>query len=100
MTFDDVRRVWSGEIAVGATPDVGRVFMLCNRCRSVVPMWRVMAKKRPKGYRMGCKCGSLDVRVGNLPEWKAAAYVIGAFVWLKLIQRREQWDPRMAWQKE
>lgn len=80
----------------GTTPGVARVFMTCVRCRRVVPTWRLMASTRRPGYRMGCFCGSGEVRPTRISEWVAAYWVLVRGVLIRrLVFRCPDWDPRI-----
>jgi hypothetical protein len=94
--------VLKGRYAVGASPEVGRLFLVCKECRKVVPMWRCVATKENRLKRMGCKCGHQYVRPAHIPEWQAALWVVvvGLF-WRRLIwQRKDDWDARIPWRKK
>ena len=93
MTWAHLRRwVWS-DVTLWSTPEVRRVFMRCDRCRKVVPLWR-MCGRLP--MRVGCSCGCVKTWAANVPEWKAAYWLL-VRGWLirRVLLRREVWDPRM-----
>jgi hypothetical protein len=86
--------------AVFATPDVGRLFMICHVCHRVVPSWRLVghAKQMP---HLGCVCGCQHVRPARIPEVQAAYWVLvrGLLIRRLLGRKRQQseWDPRLPW---
>lgn len=91
-----VARAWSKVTNVGMTPGVGRNFLRCHDCRRVVPAWRLVREKLPKGERIGCTCGSTLVRGTFLGDWHAAWWVLVVGVlWRRTILRQSDWDPRI-----
>ena len=72
------------------TPGVGRVFVVCGGgghqgCNRVVPYYRLYGREA----KVGCiKCGCVYFRPAQIPEWKAALFVLWGF-----LTRRG--DPRM-----
>ena len=86
-------RAWRHEHALGASPEVGRVFLCCRECRRVVPMWRLVGT-RPASAK-GCRCGFQEMRPTHVSEITAWAFLIYGFVWRRLIRRLKDWDPRM-----
>jgi len=91
-----VRAFLKNEIAFGTTPAVGRVFVVCEKCRRVVPLWRCVTKKRSANQRTGCRCGCPNVQPSIIPEWKAAYWVlVRGLLWRKWILRKAEWEPRL-----
>lgn len=93
MTWADVRRrIWSDK-TLWATPNVRRVFLRCDRCRRVIPIWRMIG---PLPRPSGCRCGCVKAWPSQIPEWQAAYWLlIRGWAVRHLIQRRPDWDPRM-----
>lgn len=93
------RHVWAalrGEHALGARPDVRRVFVCCKTCQRVVPIWRLIVKKIQPGQRLGCKCGKQEVETQRISEWRAAWwFLVRGLLVRYLILRRPDWDPRL-----
>lgn len=99
MTLRHLRDKLTGRVAIGASPQVSRVFLVCNDCQRVVPMWRcVIAKVRP-GQKVGCTCGSGLVRPRRVSYATAAYWLVlrGIVVRRVLLRKRAQdeWDPRI-----
>lgn len=84
------------QVAVFATPEVGRIFLACDACQRVVPHYRAYGP--PATAR--CRCGGTLYRPVRIPEWQAAwrVLVVG-WLWRKTICRRTLWDPRMPVQQ-
>jgi hypothetical protein len=79
---------------VFTTPGVSRIFIACDACRRVVPHYRVYGSQRVASGR--CKCGNVQFRPTQLPEWKAAIWVLViGWLWRKTIRKEQEWDPRM-----
>ena len=98
-TWAYVRGVLKNEIILGSTPGVGRLFMACDMCGRIVPLWRLVATAdRKKSYRMGCKCGSGQMRFTWVPFWKGLSILTGAYLWRRVILRYKNWDPRIPCQ--
>lgn len=84
------------EIAVFATPDVGRVFLLCRRCRHVVPHYRCYGSADEPGIGRCRWCGSNEFCPGRIANWWAAVWVLGVgWLWRKTLRGFQMWDPRM-----
>lgn len=81
-----------------ATPDVGRVFMVCTGpagCGRVVPVWRLVSAKPAPGDQ-GCRCGNAYVRVKQIPAWQAAWWLfVRSWLIRKVILKKTNWDARM-----
>ena len=93
MTWNTFRRrLWSDRV-LWSSPGVLRVLLCCDRCRRVVPFWRMVGvMPRP----VGCVCGCSKVWPSNVPQWRAAYWLL-VRGWLvrKLLCRLPDWDPRM-----
>ena len=91
-----LQRVWTWltyDHVVGTSPEVHRHFLRCENCgRTFRHYWG--CREPDETGRIGCPCGGMKARIVALPEWKAAYFVIGCYVWRKLIRGRRYWDPR------
>lgn len=84
------------KVAMFATPDVGRVFLGCDKCRRVMPHYRAYGPVTMKGAGVCAGCGGTTFRPVRLPEWKAAWWVlVVGWLWRKTIRQEASWDPRM-----
>lgn len=74
------------------TPGVGRVFLGCDRCPRVVPHYQVYGP-----HASGrCRCGSTQFRPRQIPEWRAAWWLlVVGWLWRKTLCRAAVWDPRL-----
>lgn len=86
----DNERVLIGD----AGPDVGKVFMVCDTCGRVRPMYRIAERRL-----ISCRCGAIHMRPRHIPGWRAAwwVFVVGG-LWRRLILRKQEakyWEPRM-----
>lgn len=92
-----IHRAWTfltDDRVVGATPDVARYFLRCETCgRVFMHFWGCKAVGE-KG-RTGCRCGCMRARIAAIPEWQAALLLGVCYVWRRVIQKRQHWDPRM-----
>ncbi len=100
MTFTYLRDVLTNKYAVGASAEVGRVFMICAQCRRVVPAWQLVSAKVKPGDKIGCKCGTQNVRPAIISEWRAAYWVITSFLVRRVIRRERDYDPRLPWRQQ
>lgn len=67
--------------------------MCCDKCRRVVPAWRMLGRMPMK---TGCVCGCTKTWAAHIPEWQAAWWLLirGRFI-RKILLRKENWDPRI-----
>ncbi len=86
--------VINGKVAIGASAEVGRNFLVCKECRRVVAQWHLLME-RGERERPGCRCGSMYVRPAYIPQWRAALWLIYGLVWRKWIRRKRLWDARL-----
>lgn len=87
-------RVMDPTAVAFTTPDVGRIFLACERCGRVVPHYKVYAARTATSWR-SCPCGHGVYRYRHLPEWQAAWWVLSRYVWRRLVCRQASWDPRV-----
>jgi hypothetical protein len=78
-----------------ATPEVGRVFMVCTECRRVRPAYEIVMRAGTYA-RVGCACGSKTHKPSNLSQMRAAWWLlVKGYLWRKAIRRQADWDPRL-----
>lgn len=95
MSRSSLQKERMGQVVAFTTPDVGRIFIACDRCHRVMPHYRVYGKKS-KPTDGQCRCGGLQFRPRRLPEWQAAWWVlVVGWLWRKTLRKYPEWDPRM-----
>jgi len=95
-----VRAALRGEHVLGASPDVGRVFMVCYECRRVVPAWRLVMSEAKPGTPIGCRCGSAHVKTATINALASGWwFFVRGLAWRKLVRRLKEWDPRVPVRK-
>jgi hypothetical protein len=94
MTWATVRRWFWSDKVLWTTPHVARVFMICDKCRQIVPSWRLVGLKLQKS---GCRCGCSKTWAMQIPEWKAAYWLLirGWLIRKVLLRKTTNWDPRL-----
>lgn len=89
-----IRAAWeviTRKRALGATPELLRIFLVCVKCGRVVPYYRLAGPHAPRR----CRCGNGTVRPGSPAYLEGAAWVLGTLAWRKWICRLgDAWDPR------
>lgn len=84
------------DVALFATPEVGRIFLACQTCGRTVPHYRVYGRVGATKTSGRCACGATMYRPIVLPAWKAAWWLlVVGWVWRKTMRREPEWDPRM-----
>lgn len=96
MTF---RQLFDRETVAFTTPGVDRIFVACERCKRVMPHYKVYPPLDERGWSR-CPCGHAIYRYVHLPEWKAAWWVLRSYVWRHLWQGKAQWDPRVPMRRK
>lgn len=85
-----------GEVVAFSSPGVGRIFIACDRCRRVMPHYRVYGEVVKTPADGLCKCGGAQFTPIQIAGWKAVAWVLlVGLVWRKWIRNEREWDPRM-----
>lgn len=92
-------RFWlSRDYVLWTTPDVRRYFLRCASCGRTVPLWRCLSVRPEKGQIVGCKCGGQDVKPSQVSTLSAAYWLlIRGYLIRKLILRKHEWEPRIAY---
>jgi hypothetical protein len=96
--FARVMQLWRSEDVAFATPEIGRFFLGCRRCARVVPQYRCYGSQDEAGVGL-CRCGNNTFSPMVIPEWRAALWLLGCYVWRKQILKKDMWDPRIAVRK-
>ncbi len=97
-TLAHLRDVVKGEVALGASREVGRIFLVCTSCQATVPQWHLVQKVGER-ERIGCRCGNVEVKPKRINSLAAALWLFYGFVWRGLVLRKATRDPRLPWQK-
>lgn len=96
IDWQRVSDILHNRVVIGTrSNEVGRIFVRCKECRRVVPSWNLMRLKGDTD-RVGCKCGSLEVKPRNIGKplgmwW----YFVRGLLVRKLILRKGNYDPRI-----
>ena len=94
--FARVMQVWRPNEVAFASPEVGRFFLGCKRCSHVVPQYRCYGSQDEPGVGLCRHCGNHTFSPMVLPEWRAALWVLGCYLWRKKFRGYDMWDPRIA----
>lgn len=84
---------------VACLPNHVRAFALCEKCRSVFPLWlatMTAAEAKSRGF-LGCKCGGMKLSPAIIPTWQSIWwFCIRGWLVRHVVLRKRIWDPRIV----
>ena len=100
-TLAHLRDVLKGEVVIGASREVGRIFLACTSCGATVPQWHLVQKANER-ERIGCRCGNSDVSPRHINPIYAVLWMLYGYLWRGLVRKhtfaQDVCDPRLPWQ--